>query len=144
MVAAAVGFGDEGAGFALAAFEVAVLEGVEGVFYLLGEGELGGAGGVVGFDGVLKGAGEEDAALLVGCGVEGIGWDGGVGESFEERGGGEVLYPLGVVDDLGGGDGAGRDRPREGRGRGGGRVRSRWRGRTGGSGRFRCGWRRLV
>ena len=37
MVAAAVGFGDEGAEFALTAFEVAVGEGVEGVFDLLGQ-----------------------------------------------------------------------------------------------------------
>ncbi len=44
LVAAAVGFGDEGAEFALAAFEVAVLEGVEGVFDLLGQGlSVGGA-----------------------------------------------------------------------------------------------------
>jgi hypothetical protein len=40
MVAAAVGFGDEGAEFALTAFEVAMLESVEGVFYLLAKGEL--------------------------------------------------------------------------------------------------------
>jgi hypothetical protein len=38
LVAAAVGFGDEGAELALAAFEVPVLEGVKGIFYLLGHG----------------------------------------------------------------------------------------------------------
>lgn len=38
LIAAAVGFGDEGAELALTAFEVAVGEGVEGVFYLLGHG----------------------------------------------------------------------------------------------------------
>jgi len=38
MVAATIGFGDQGAEFALAAFEVAMLEGVEGVFDLLGHG----------------------------------------------------------------------------------------------------------
>jgi hypothetical protein len=36
MVTAAVGFGDEGAELALTAFELAMREGVEGVFYLLG------------------------------------------------------------------------------------------------------------
>ena len=55
---------------------------------------------MVGFDCVLEGAGEEDAALLVGCGVEGIGWDRGVGESFEERSGGKIFCPLGMVDEL--------------------------------------------
>ena len=38
VVAAAVGFGDESAKLALTAFELAMLEGVEGVFDLLGHG----------------------------------------------------------------------------------------------------------
>jgi hypothetical protein len=38
MVAATVGFGDEGAEFALTAFEVAMGEGVEGIFDPLGHG----------------------------------------------------------------------------------------------------------
>ena len=48
-VAAAVGFGDLGAEFALAAFQAAVLEGVEGAFDLLGQRwrSLGCGGGVV-------------------------------------------------------------------------------------------------
>ena len=81
-------------------------EGVEGVFDLLGHGlRVGGCGGVVC---VLEGAGEEDVTLLVGCGVEWVGWGGGVGESFEECGGGEALVPLGVMGELVGGEGAGR------------------------------------
>lgn len=87
LIVAAVGFGDEGSEFALAAFHVAVFEGVEGVLDLLGKGELGGAGGV-GFELMVEGVGEEGAAGLVGSGVEGVGRDGGVGEGFEERGGG--------------------------------------------------------
>ena len=38
LVATAVGFGDESAEFALTAFELAMLEGVESVFDLLGHG----------------------------------------------------------------------------------------------------------
>ncbi len=45
--------------------------------------------------------------MLVGCGVEGVGWGGGVGESFEERGGGEAFVPLGVLGELVGGEGTG-------------------------------------
>ena len=88
VVAAAVGFGDQGAEFALAAFEVTMLEGVERVFDLLGQRiGVGGARRVVV---VLEGAGEKDATVLVGRGVERVGRRGGVGESFEERGGGEA------------------------------------------------------
>ena len=80
MVAAAVGFGDEGAEFALAAFEMAMLEGVEGVLDLLGHGLS--CGEAI----VLEGAGEEDVTVLVGCGVERVGGGWSVGESFEEGG----------------------------------------------------------
>ena len=141
LVAAAVGFGDQGAEFALAAFEVAMREGVESIFDLLGHGLHVDDAAVVG---VFEGAGEEDAALLVGGGVEGVGRGGGVGESFEERGGGEALVPLGMIGELVGGEGAGRVVLRGGRGRGGGRARSRWRGRGCGRGRFRRAGRRLA
>jgi hypothetical protein len=80
VVTAAVGFSDEGAEFTLTALEVSVLEGVEGVFDLLGHG-LRVGGGWVGL--VLKGAGEEDVAVLVGCGVERVGRCWGVREGFE-------------------------------------------------------------
>ena len=71
---------------ALAAFEVAVVEGVEGVFDLLGEGfGLRVSGGLLGWR-VFEGSGEEDAALLVGCGVEGVGSGAGAwARDFEER-----------------------------------------------------------
>jgi hypothetical protein len=54
VVAATVGFGDEGAEFALTAFELTMFEGVERVLDLLGHGE-GRGGGVFGF---VEGAGE--------------------------------------------------------------------------------------
>ena len=43
----------------------------------------------------------EDAAWLVGCSVKRVSWSGGVGECFEERGGGKAFVPLGVIDELG-------------------------------------------
>jgi hypothetical protein len=101
MVAAAVGFGDEGAEFALAAFEMAMLEGVEGVLDLLGHGLS--CGEAI----VLEGAGEEDVTVLVGCGVEGVGRGRGVGQGLEKGGGREAVVPLGVVSELVGGEGAG-------------------------------------
>ena len=125
MVAAAVGFGDEGADFALAAFEVAVGEGVEGVADLLGEGfGLGVGGGLLGW-GVFEGSGEEDAALLVGGGFEGVVGRGGVGEGLEDGCGGERVVPGGVLHEGVGGEGAGGIVLRGGRGRGGGCARSR-------------------
>ena len=80
VVAAAVGFGYEGADLALAALELAMREGVEGVFHLIGHGlRVGRDGGGV-F--VLEGASKEDVTLLVGRGVEEVGWGGRVGESL--------------------------------------------------------------
>jgi hypothetical protein len=57
---------------------------------------------------VLKGTGQENVAVLVGGGVEGVGWGRGVGESFEERSGGETVVPLGVLGELIGSENAGR------------------------------------
>jgi hypothetical protein len=72
VVAATVGFGDEGAELALAAFEVAMLEGVESVFDLLGHGLAVGVG-------VFEGTGEKNVAWLVVGYVEWIGGCGSVG-----------------------------------------------------------------
>ena len=56
---------------------------------------------------MLESAREKDVALLVGRGVERVGRSGGVGESFEECGGGQTVIPLGVMGELVGGEGAG-------------------------------------
>src|SRR5207247_1640754 len=74
---------------------------------LLGHGlHVGGRGG--GIVGMLEGTGQKDVAVLVGRGVEWVGWGGGVGESFEECGGGKAVVPLWVLGELVGGEDAGR------------------------------------
>src|SRR5258705_10828599 len=82
-----------------------MLKGVEGVFDLLGHGLCVGGRCGVGF--VLERSGQENVAVLVWRGVEGVGWSGRVGESFEERGGGKAVVPLRMLGELFGCEGAG-------------------------------------
>ena len=72
LVSASIRLCDERANLALTAFEVSVLQGVECVLHLLGDGLLSRTGrrGIVG---VLQRPGEKDAALLIGSGVERVG-----------------------------------------------------------------------
>ena len=56
---------------------------------------------------MLKGEGENDMAVLIGRSVKGVGWSGSVGEAFEQSGGGKAVVPLGMMDELVGGEGAG-------------------------------------
>ncbi len=94
--------------------------------------------------GVLEGSGEEDAALLVGGGFEGVVGRGGVGEGLEDGCGGERVVPGGVLHEGVGGEGAGGICFGEDEGAeedafdlagGVGAV---------GADAFSCGWRRLV
>ena len=103
LVSSAIGLRDERADLALTALKLAMLQGVECVLHLLGDGLLWriGRGGIVG---VLQCPGEEYSALLIGSGVERVGRSGGIGERFEDRRGGKILVPLRVVDKLLGGE----------------------------------------
>jgi hypothetical protein len=56
---------------------------------------------------VLQGTGQEYVAVLVGGGVEGVGWGRGAGESFEQGGRRETVVPLGVLRELVGSENAG-------------------------------------
>jgi hypothetical protein len=81
-VTPALSLRDEGADFALAAFEVAVGEGMEGVLNLLtGDWSVAGCR--------FEGSREENTAMLVGCCVERVRGCWGVGEGFEQSGRGE-------------------------------------------------------
>ena len=44
----------------------------------------------------MEGKREENVAVLIGRCIERVGWGGGVGESFEECGGGKAVVPLGM------------------------------------------------
>jgi len=105
VVAAPVGFGDEGAELALTAFEVTVFEGMKRILYLFGHGLRVGRASV-GLVCMLECEGEESSAGLIGRSVEWVGWRGGIGEGFEERCGWEAVVPVGVLDELLGGEGA--------------------------------------
>jgi hypothetical protein len=82
MVTAAVGFGDEGAKLTLAAFELAALESFERIFDTFSHG-LRVGGDSIRVLRILKGAGQKNSAGFVGCSIEGVRWNWGMGERFE-------------------------------------------------------------
>jgi len=102
LVATAVGFGDLGAEFALAAFEAAMFEGVERAFDLLGERRVGGLRRMV------ERVGEMRSGVVGGSGVERIRWYGSISEPVEQVGCGQIGDPLRVLSEAGCGKDAGR------------------------------------
>src|ERR1035437_10178804 len=95
LVAAAVGFGDLGAEFALAAFETAMFEGVQRAFDLFGERRVSRLRCVV------ERVGEGGAGLVGRGGVGTVGRRGAGGERGEQVGGGQGGGSFGVVGEVG-------------------------------------------
>ena len=97
VVAAALGFGDQGAHLALATLHVPMLQSVQCIFNLLCGRALIAGGGLRLLCGLLESASQQDAARLIGCGIERVRRRRCVGEGFEYSGGWEPVVPLWVL-----------------------------------------------